>query len=362
LNSGESAGAGVLRQNLISAGEVENFSRERSDDRFRILLINRTGVENRETGAGYARKLAMDHALSRYNSLDRPGGVILSLDADTLCEPDYFCAVEDHFRSNPGSAACSVYFEHPVEGSAYPERVYNGITQYELHMRYYIGGLRHAGHPHAFHTVGSAFCVRAGIYAAQGGMNRRKAGEDFYFLQKIIPLGNYHELNSTCLIPSPRPSGRVAFGTGPVVERFLNGESEFLETYDPRAFYDLRAFLAGVPGMYTMSDNDLARLRDAWPLSVRRNLEEEFPERLGEIRRNSASRVTYIKRFFRWFNMFRTLKFMNFANREIYSPMPVRDAAYEFLRRTGKFDVPSSGAGDLLREFRRIQRGSSWNP
>ena len=360
LNSAASAGADVLRQNRVSAAEIADFAREYGKDRFRILYIHRSGISDRDAGAGTARKLAMDHALSRFNRLDRPGGVILSFDADTLCEPDYLSAVNTHFRLYPDTTACSVYFEHPLEGGEYPERVYKGITQYELHLRYYIEGLRHAGHPHAYHTVGSAFCVRAGIYAAQGGMNRRKAGEDFYFLQKIIPLGHYHELNSTCLTPSPRPSGRVAFGTGPVVEKFLSGRSEFLESYDPRAFYDLKEFIGSVPGMYRMNDRDLAGLQNSWPLSIRRNLEGEFQERFSEIRKNSARPETFTRRFFRWFNMFRTLKFLNFANREIYSPLPVRDAAYEFLRQTGETGRPPRGEADLLKEYRRIQRSRDW--
>ena len=36
--------------------------------------------------------------------------------------------------------------------------------------------------------------VRADAYLRQGGMNRRKAGEDFYFLNKFMVLGGYGEM------------------------------------------------------------------------------------------------------------------------------------------------------------------------
>jgi hypothetical protein len=360
LNSAESAGAAVSHQNLLSESEIVEFARNHSDEHFRILYTRRSGIKDREAGAGYARKLAMDHALSRFNKLDRPDGVILSLDADTLCEEDFLTEVEKHFRSYPSSLACSVYFEHPLEGSGFPDRVYHGITQYELHLRYYIEGLRYAGHPHAFHTVGSAFCVRAGVYAGQGGMNRRTAGEDFYFLQKIIPLGNFHELNSTRLIPSPRPSQRVAFGTGPVVGRFLSGRLESLDTYDPRAFFELKEFISCIPLLYLRAEEEIRQIHNSWPRSIRSYLGQEFHVRLEEIRRNSARPETFYKRFFRWFNMFRTLKYMNFVNREIYLPVPVDKAVYDFLKKTRQGEEIHTGARELLVYLRKIQRESSW--
>ena len=246
----------VVDQNLQTEKEIRQYIHTHQDQRFRILLTNRTGISAKKAGAGFARKIAMDHALSRFDQLTKPEGVIISLDADTLCEPDYLCTVEEHFYNNPASRACSVYFEHPIEGNEYPASVYSGITQYELHIRYYIEGLRYAGHPHAYHTVGSAFCLRAGVYTSQGGMNKRTAGEDFYFLQKIIPLGNYHELNTTCLIPSPRPSGRVAFGTGPIVRKFMTGEIDSLDSYNPRVFHDLRKFLSVIPHLYRGTEKE----------------------------------------------------------------------------------------------------------
>jgi len=42
-------------------------------------------------------------------------------------------------------------------------------------------------------------------------MNRKQAGEDFYFIQKLMPLGGYFALNSTAIYPSPRESSRVPF-------------------------------------------------------------------------------------------------------------------------------------------------------
>jgi hypothetical protein len=50
-------------------------------------------------------------------------------------------------------------------------------------------------------------------------MSRRQAGEDFYFIQKVAMQGRYGECRTTRVHPSPRPSDRVPFGTGPDIAR-----------------------------------------------------------------------------------------------------------------------------------------------
>lgn len=53
-------------------------------------------------------------------------------------------------------------------------------------------------------------------------MNRRRASEDFYFLQALMRGGRLTELGSTRVLPSPRVSQRVPFGTGRAIEAELN--------------------------------------------------------------------------------------------------------------------------------------------
>jgi hypothetical protein len=308
-------------------------------------------------GAGFARKMAMDLAEERFTAIGRPEGIILSLDADTLCEPGYLSEVERYFSDNTNIEACSIYFEHPLHGTAYPKKVYEGILQYELHLRYYIEGLRYAGHPHAFHTVGSCFAVRAGTYAAQGGMNRRKAGEDFYFLHKIIPLGRFGEINSTCLNPSPRPSIRVPFGTGPVIHRFLKEENTMLESYHPEVFFELKSFLEAVPDLYRAGEAEARKIMAAMPGGIRDFLEPGLYERLDEINGNAAGREAFRKRFFRWFGIFRVLKFINHAHKHAFRMQPVERSAFDFLHRNYPGYKGGESAREMLLHLRRVQRG-----
>lgn len=357
INAAESAMADVISQNHLTEKEVLAYARTHNESGFRILFSHVPALPDRDAGAGLARKIAMDHALSRFKHLNRPGGIILSLDADTICEENYLIEVERQFREQPDTKACNIRYEHPLEGGPFPDSVYNGIIQYELHLRYYIQALRFAGHPHAFHTVGSAFGVRADIYAAQGGMNKRSAGEDFYFLQKIIPLGGFYEINSTRVMPSPRPSDRVGFGTGPVISKFLRGETTELQTYHPDVFFDLKEFLSTVPSLYNASQQSLQQLLEGYPPALRENLSHEFISRILEIRGNAARESTFINRFYRWFNMFRSLKYINFAHQHYYSRVPVLDAARELISWTDPGFQAEGKAKELLLYFREIQKG-----
>ncbi len=355
INAAESARADILSQNLLTEKEVLNYARTHNEKGFRILVSRVSGLPERDAGAGLARKMAMDHALSRFNRLNRPGGIILSLDADTICEKNYLIEVERQFFTCPDTKAFNIRYEHPLEGSFFPGSVYNGIIQYELHLRYYIQALRFAGHPFAYHTVGSAFGVRADIYAAQGGMNKRKAGEDFYFLQKVIPLGGFYEINATKVIPSPRPSDRVGFGTGPVISRFERGETTELHTYHPGVFFDLREFLSTARSLYLQTSNHFREYCQTILQHCRKTFRMNSFQGYWRSRGTVPGNPHFMNRFYRWFNMFRTLKYINYAHQHHYRRMPVLDAAREFISRTGQGFQGGENARELLLYFREIQ-------
>ena len=94
-----------------------------------------------------------------------------------------------------------------------------GIQLYEDYLHYYKKALDYAGFPDSIYTIGSAFAVRADAYVKQGGMNRRQAGEDFYFLNKLTKLGKITEINDAYVYPSARVSDRVPFGTGAAMNK-----------------------------------------------------------------------------------------------------------------------------------------------
>jgi hypothetical protein len=129
-------------------------------------------------GVGEARKTGMDAICNQLSFGELDSFVLCSLDADTHISKEYFSIVPAALRRNSG--ALSIGFSHRTSSDPATE---NAIRLYENYLERYVTLLKKANSPYAFHTIGSAFAVRADAYIAAGGMRMRQAGEDFYFLQ-----------------------------------------------------------------------------------------------------------------------------------------------------------------------------------
>jgi hypothetical protein len=352
VNSSVTASEQALRQNRAALVEGLEWAAGKADPGFQVFFLNFPNLPEKHAGVGLARKIGMDEAARRFDDLGRPDGVIVCFDADTECDPNYLVAIEQHFREHPGTPGCSIYFEHPLSGP-YISRIYRAITLYELHLRYYVQALRFTDFPHAHHTIGSSMAVRAGVYKKQGGMNKRQAGEDFYFLHKIIPLGGFTDLATTRLIPAPRNSHRVPFGTGKAVGDFLRQGG--LKTYPLEAFVDLRQFFGNVLRLGIEAFDQTEPL----PPSVASFLtQKEFSAALEEMRRKYSSKRTFLKRFFQWFNGFEAMKFVHHARDKFYGEREIPAEARKLAQLAWPEErVPgASRPKDLLLFFRAKER------
>jgi len=357
LNLAENADPGDYTKSLKTADDLRGWIKEHSRPEFRFNLIVDLKMPARDAGVGLARKTGMDQALYRFNYLNNPGGFILSYDADTMCESNYFNAIESVLNDFPNTRGINIYFEHPVTGTEYPEKIYQGIILYEMHLRYLNLMTRLTGFPHAWHTVGSCFGVKAESYAREGGMNRKKAGEDFYFLHKIIPLGEFREVNTTCVIPSPRESDRVPFGTGAAMRKYVASEDSALVTYAPECFYDLKAFFTRIPVFFLLSDEETAASLSLFDEPLKSFLSGiAVIDSFREIRANSGSLQAFVNRFYRWFDAFRIIKFLNYATGH-YPQILVKDAVLVYLINSGiPFSEEDPSAIELLTILRKIER------
>jgi hypothetical protein len=313
----------------------------------------------KDAGVGLARKSGMDEALWRFNLINKPGGFIICFDADAICDANYLATIENHCKNYPSTKGCSVYFEHDIDNKFYPEYQRNAIISYEIHLRYYKLALSYAGFPYSFHTVGSSMLVNALCYAQQGGMNKHKAGEDFYFLQKIIPLGEYYELNKTRILLSPRESDRVPFGTGAAMVKMMDSGVYNFETYNFQSFLDLKELFPLAGDIFRKETEDVKDLIRSLPEPLREFLmQHDFEMVVEELNQNSAGMDTFLKRFFQWWNAFRILKYLNYAHDGYYKKTDATIAAEELLNCIIP-DYSNSGNSrlvlELLRKFERDQ-------
>lgn len=199
-----------------------------------LRALDATDLPPRHAGVGLARKVGMDCALQRLAQCGH-NGLIVNLDADCRVSTNYLSELLLAERQNWRGLA--LRFEHPLE--ELPQAEQQHIINYEIWLRYYVLALRWAQYPFAFHTVGSSMAVRAGAYAQIGGMNRRKAGEDFYFLHKLMPQSHFGECQNLCVYPQARRSNRVPFGTGRAMLEMAQGTKDFSRLYAPVLFREL---------------------------------------------------------------------------------------------------------------------------
>lgn len=357
INGSEVDGDDFRAEQTLQAQQLRAWAEKlRETSRIRIHVLECMDLPKKQAGVGLARKIGMDEACFRLEKVHNPGGVIACFDADSRCDKNYLVEVDAFFRRQPDLQACAIYFEHPLEGVDFPDEVYSAIAEYELHLRYFIHAQRFAGFPFAYQTVGSSMAVRANAYQQQGGMNRRQAGEDFYFFHKFTPLGAVGELNTTRVIPSPRPSHRVPFGTGRAIREMLK-TGEGYKTYNPELFLHLRIFCRDVPALFTDNEQEIEAQLQSWPPTLREFLQEnDFVKSLHEIRAHSSRPETFQNRFFRWFNAFKLMKYLHFARERGFPDVPVAEAAGWLLSELEQ-EAEGIGTEGYLLKFRALSRG-----
>ena len=353
VNSSAICRSDVKEQNIKTIHKVQEWKKNHEDDNFRIYCLSVSDIPHKFAGAGMARKIGMDEAIARFNQKNNKSGVIISFDADCICDKNYLIEIDNVYKNRDKTNTCLVNFEHPLEGNEFSDEVYNGITHYELYLRYFKHSLAYTGFPFSYYTIGSCFTVKASTYIKHGGMNRNKAGEDFYFLNKIFPSGNVVELNSTRVIPSPRPSDRVVFGTGKEMEKWL--ESQTLNVYNFQAFLDLKLFLENIEKFINLVRDkwNFNKLLNSMPEPVKDFLiQNNFYEIMEIINSDCKKLSTFIKRFYQWFDAFRIIKFMNFAHVKYYEKVSIKKAAEEFLSYTNQPVKFNKDVRSLLEIFR----------
>lgn len=310
VNSSANSTLEIQNNNKKIYNQIKNFSQKYNNKYINIFPINIFNIPEKLAGVGFARKIGMD-TLNYIYSKKSKDGIIISLDADCKVEKNYLIEIENAFNKNKDAKTVIIHFEHPLEGKEFTDEIYKAVALYELHLRYHIEKLKYIQFPYPYHTIGSCFAIRSSIYKKSGGMNTRKAGEDFYFLHKVFPLGKVIELNTTCVYPSPRISDRVPFGTGPAIKEIIKNNLNFT-TYNPKAYENLKKMFESLNFFYEEKINHIYSTLDE---SLQKFLlNNNFSEKIKEIKKNTSSFNTFYKRFFHWFNAFKIIKYLNFAH------------------------------------------------
>lgn len=346
VNSGERTLPEIVERNRIIFDGLKQKAETGFYRKFRLIPILVEGTAKKKNGVGFARKTAMDEAVRRFASINKPDGLIVSLDADSLVAKSYFQEIAKAMEHR--SAECFTFqFQHNYDISVYPENVMAACRLYEIYLRYYRLALKTFGFPFAIHTIGSCFAIRAEAYTKLGGMPPKQGGEDFYFLQKAVKMHPVYEVRDPIVFPSPRVSNRVPFGTGPSVRNILE-KGEYL-VYNFDLFGRLKVFYELFPAM------ERKDVKEQIPSVISDYLgADTFDAILSECRKYSSSSKAFIKRMYDNFDAFFIVKFLNtFNNSDIYPPVDVHEAGRILLNYYG-----IKAPGDIYEELMSLDINS----
>ncbi|MFA9391660.1 MAG: glycosyltransferase family 2 protein [Prolixibacteraceae bacterium] len=330
VNDSEKSAPEVLEQNRKTLMEIELMEAE-APQWIQLSHIYAQQLPHKHAGVGWARKIGMDLALTHFNQHDQSSGIIVSFDADSTVAPNYFQAIQQYFIENPESIATTIYFEHPLT----EDETSDAISWYELDMRYYKHALHYTGFSTPIYSVGSSLAVKASAYVAQGGMNRKKAGEDFYFLHKMLPYGTIGSLNTTTVFPSARLSNRVPFGTGAALTKDNNGEIDLTLCFPLTAFNELRLCFAHIDQYYINGAHLKVENLSANLVFQTFCLNNSIVTQIGELANNCSSIEVFRKRFFHVFSAFIILKWLNYAQLNGYAKCSLLAQSYELAKLRG---------------------------
>lgn len=326
--------------------------------RLRVAWIDAASAGNElpaKEGVGLARKLGLDRALQMITAhhMEQKGleqTALVCLDGDTRVDTDYLQAIHKFF-SAPKRWGAVLSYAHPVLGARAEQAA---ILCYEFFLRYHALQLAWAGSPYGYHAIGSAMACTPQAYVAISGMNRRQAGEDFYFLQQLAKTGTVQMVPGTVVKPSGRASHRVPFGTGKRVQRFLDGETDEYRLYHPDSYNVIRRWLLLAEGHGGRDGSQLRAAAQALHPELGVFLQaQKFSQAWDRIRQQASSDNALMAQFHRWFDGLRTVQCIHHLRDSALPDAPMFEAIDVLLERLfllPTIDIDSHLADDLTRQ------------
>lgn len=313
VNNLKSSNTEVKSDNEKSIVFLKKIILEKNNSIINIGLVDASSngfeLPEKDGGVGLARKIGMDLALTQFDYSNSGKNILICLDADCTVSNNYLESIIQTF-SHSNIHAAYVEYEHILPHN---EQEQLAIICYEIFLRYYVLCLQYASSPFAFPTIGSTLICDYESYIKIGGMNKKKAAEDFYFMEKLAKITEIKKINAAKVYPSSRESWRVPFGTGQRVNRFFAGTHNEYLLYNPKSFDVLKSWLK----IYNSKDIFDTEYYLKSAAAIHKSLydflvQNSFEESWNKILKNSKSDEQNQKQKQIWFDGFRTLKLIHY--------------------------------------------------
>lgn len=273
-----------------------------------------------DQATGLARKIGNDIACNLMLQGQLKTALLCNTDADAILPADYFrqiaaASLSENQATPRPTGAFILSFSHHSNDSA----THAAGQLYELYLRRLYLNLAGCGSPYAYPALGSVLVIDAVLYAKSRGFPKRRAGEDFYLLNKIAKLADIVYLRGNPVTLESRASHRVPFGTGPAIEKALRHRPEEFLSYSPASFALLKRFYDGFRELGDRVDARPSVRGPLWPgawqdpdlLWLLKRL--GLPTVLKKLQTNHPGKTAQRRAVHEWFDALKIVRFLNEA-------------------------------------------------
>jgi len=260
----------------------------------------------KHAGVGLARKIGMDLSIP---FLKNKTSLLLSIDADTILSPNYLQTILHYFNNYDINAAV-VGFKHT---NSKRKNLEQAIRKYEKFLISTAKNIYKTGSPYGYVSMGSTIACTGMAYMAVGGMPKKKATEDFYFLQELAKFCGVFTIPEILVYPSCRPISRVYLGTGFRMKQAMEGFNINNLYYSNKSFILLEEWIQLGINSWGINLYQILKKIEQKNISLKQFLLIEGIEKIwGNLQSSSPTKNHFKHQFHRWFDGLKTIRFLKY--------------------------------------------------
>ena len=270
---------------------VDSYSKERA-------------LKNKIAGVGIARKIGCDIGLEYSHS----NSLLCFIDADTKINSHYLQSISSSYKIHNWKAA-TVMFEHMND----EPKTIKIIKEYEKFLNRTSLLLEKNGSPYSYIPIGSSMICNVKSYISVGGMNTRKAAEDFYFLQELEKTFGVFKIKEILVYPSSRYTPRAYLGTSSRLLKCLNNKLTMDSLYyTDYSFKILNQWLLLALKSEKKSYKEILKECNSLDEKLIIFLEKHNFKNAWKAINQAPTSMHFKKQFHRWFDGFKTFKLLKY--------------------------------------------------
>ena len=260
-------------------------------------------------GVGYARKIGLDFSL---NYIIDKQSILCCLDADTLIDKKYLTIIKSNFKKNIDVAV--VNFNHQKSDNPIIE---DGIRKYEASIKKIAQKIHSTGSPYGYVSMGSTIVCNVKSYIACGGMNTKKATEDFYFLQSLAKYTTIHKINRKLVFPSSRNENRVYLGTGFRMVEYVKNKTFKNLHFSDYSYKEIRKINKIIDKNWMLSSNNITKKlnQELDNKSICFLNEKNVNNVLIKFKKNAKDKKQFLLFFNQWFDALSIMQLLKHLNK-----------------------------------------------